>query len=291
MLTFWSMHILYLSLIKFFFFSVTARTRDYNEKIEERSCRLLTHYGSKRFQVPRSIAIGPNDQIIVVDRDNHECVILDDNMNVMKVFGKLNCAEGVAVSHSVIAISDSKDHIVKKFTLQGGFLSKFGSYGTRNGEFKNPQGLCFNIRGFLYVVDCKNFRVQVFDQKNKFNFKFGSRKELMDPHYIALDSSNQAYVTDFDGCGIVVYSESGHFITKISSQKTWAICIAPDDYILVDDDDDRINVFSPSYQLITRIGSRGIGKGHFGDMRTIAINRAGMIFVAECNNMRLQCIA
>jgi len=107
---------------------------------------------------------------------------------------------------------------------------------------------------------------------------------------VAIDSSNQAYVTDFNECGIVVYSESGHFITRISSKQPWTICIAPDDHILVDDTDDCLRVFNPSYQLIAKLGKRGFGKGQFNDMRSIAINSTGMIFVAECNNMRLQCI-
>ena len=57
--------------------------------------------------------------------------------------------------------------MVKTFTLQGDYLSKFGSYGSGDGQFNYPQGLTFNSKGQLYVVDYGNHRVQVFDGNRK----------------------------------------------------------------------------------------------------------------------------
>ena len=125
-----------------------------------------------------------------------------------------------------IADSEWDDHVVKKFSLQGDYLSKFGSLGSGDGQFTNPQGLCFNSKGLLYVVDHDNCRVQVF-RENVFLFKFGSighnPGEFQDPRYIAVDSSDQVYVTDIGendddhgGTGISVFSEDGHFIKRIN---------------------------------------------------------------------------
>ena len=101
------------------------------------------------------------------------------------------------------------------------------------------QGLCFNSKDLLYVVDNSNHRVQVFRENNVFLFKFGSEGhnpgQFQDPHYIAVDSSDRVYVTDWcDNGGICVFSEDGHFIKKINCNQPWAIGIAPDDYIITD---------------------------------------------------------
>ena len=176
--------------------------RDYT-KIEEQNCQLVTHYGRKKFGRLRSIAVGSNDEVVVVDSDNKEVIIFDKDLKLIRTFGqgnrdsKLNNPVGIAVGQNVIAVSEWDDHVVKKFSLQGHYLSKIGSYGSGDGQFNNPQGLCFNSKGLLYVVDCNNHRVQVF-RENVFLFKFGSnRPNPGQLSFIAVDSTDQVYVTDY----------------------------------------------------------------------------------------------
>ena len=273
--------------------------RDYT-KIEEKNCQLVTHYGGRKFNYPRDPAIGPNDEVVIVDRDNKEVIIFDKDLKLTRTFGqgsgdsKLNYPIGVAVDHNVIAVSDWNDHVVKKFSLQGDYLSKFGTRGSGDGQFINPQKLCFNTKGLLYVVDRSNYRVQVF-RDNVFLFKFGSKGpnpgQFQNPRYIAVDSSDQVYVTDYsnDG-GISVFSEDGHFIKKIDCNKPYAICLAPDDHIIASVKDHNITVFSPTHECITKSGVYGKGKGQFNYIMGIAINNSGTIFVTEANNNHLQII-
>ena len=269
-------------------------------KIEEKNCQLVTHYGGKKFNDPRGIAIGPNNELVIVDRGNKEVIIFDKDLKLIRTFGqgsgdsKLIGPIGVVVGHNVIAVSDYSDHVVKKFSLQGDYLSKFGSHGSGDGKFFCPQGLCFNSKGLLYVVDHDNYRVQVF-RENVFLFKFGSKGhnpgQFQCPRYIAIDSSDQVYVTDYsnDG-GISVFSEDGHFIKRINCNNPYAICIAPDDHIIAGNDGNSITVFSPTHEYIAKFGVYGKEKGQFNDVMGIAINNSGTIFVTEWGNERLQII-
>ena len=277
---------------------MTTPLRDYT-KIEQQNCQLLTHYGGKTFNSPRNVAIGPNDEVVIADRGNKEVIIFDKDLKFVRTFGqgsgdsKLNYPVGVAVGHNVIAVSDWNDHVVKKFSLQGDYLSKFGSCGSGDGQFDNPQGLCFNGKGLLYVVDYGNNRVQVF-RENMFLFKFGSKghnpRRFQEPRHIAVDSSDQVYVTDHsaDG-GISVFSENGHFIKKVNCNNPWAIGITPDDYIITDPSD-VLTVFSPTHELIAKFGVRGKEKGQFSGIQGMAINNSGTIFVTESGSSRLQII-
>ena len=275
--------------------------RDYT-KIEEKNCQLVTHYGGKKFNCPHGIAIGPNGEAVIVDRDNTEGIIFDKDLKLIKTFGrgskdsKLNNPLGVAVDHNVIAVSEYSDHVVKLYSLQGEYRSKFGSRGSGDGQFNYPQGLCFNSKGLLYVVEIVNYRVQVF-RDNVFLFKFGSKGHnpghFQYPRYIAVDSSDQVYVTDCcnDG-GINVFSEDGHFIKRINCNSPYVICIAPDDHIIADvNDHNSITVFSPTHECIGKFGVHGKEKGQFNEITGIAINNSGTIFVTESgDNNRLQII-
>ena len=279
---------------------MTTPLRDYT-KIEEKNCQLVTHYGGKEFGCPYDVTIGPADEVVIVDRDNKEVIMFDEDLKLIRTFGqgggdsKLYYPVGVAVGHHVIAVSEFRDHVVKKYSLQGDYLSKFGSRGSRDGQFNRPHGLCFNSKGLLYVVDTDNCRVQVFRENNVFLFKFGSKGhnpgQFQAAHYIAVDSSDQVYVTDCcDNGGISVFSEDGHFIKKINCSKAYAISIAPDDYIITDHNFNFLTVFSPTHELVGKLGVRGKEKGQFSNIFGIAINKRGTIFVTEYCNRRLHII-
>ena len=273
--------------------------RDYT-KIEVENCQLITQYGRRKFECSFDVTTTTNDDVVMIDYTNKEVIVFDKNLKLIRTFGqgngdsKLNKLLGVAVGHNVIAVSDSGDHVVKKFTLQGDYLSKFGSCGSGDGQFNNLQGLTFNSRGLLYVVDRGNCRVQVFDGNNKFLFKFGSKGsnpgQFQCPRYIALDSSDQVYVTErSNNGGIVVFSDDGQFIKKINCNSPWTICLTPDDHIITNDGH-TLTVFSPTHQLITKFGTRGIQSGQFNGIYGIAVNSVGTIFIAEWDNHRLQII-
>ena len=286
---------------------MTTPLRDYT-KIEEKNCQLVTHYGGKKFDYPHDVAIGPNDEVVIVDDGNKEGIIFDKDLKLIKTFGqgsgdsKLNDPAGVAIDHNVIAVSEFSHHVVKLYSLQGDYRSKFGSCGSGDGQFDYPQGLCFNSKGLLYVVDNSNYRVQVF-RGNVFLFKFGSEEhnpgQFQSPRYIAVDSSDQVYVTDQcdddDDGDISVFSEDGHFIKRINCKYPYVICIAPDDHIIASVNDASITVFSPTHECIGKFGVFGKEKGQFNDITGIAINNSGTIFVTEGNvfgegNNRLQII-
>ena len=279
-------------------FRVTTPLRDYT-MIDKQNRQLITDYGGKNFNGICSVAIGPNDEVFVVDRYNEEVIIFDKDLKLIRTFGqgsgdsKLNEPAGIAIGHNIIAVSDFDDHEVKKFTLQGDYLLKFGSYGSGDGQFKYPDGLCFNSKGLLYVVDYYNHRVQVF-RENVFLFKFGSKGsnpgQFNAPSRIAIDSSDQVYVTDHHECsnydgygGISVFSEDGHFIKKINCNHQYTICIPPDDYVISEARDTLI-VLSPTHDLIAKLN------GAFFGITDIAINSSGTIFVTEIRNKRLQII-
>ena len=265
--------------------------------------QVVKHYGGNKFGRLSDVAVGPNGEVVIVDGGNNSVVLLDDKLNLLKMIGqgngnsRLDRPNGVAATHNIIAVSDCGSHQVKKYSVQGELLSVFGCYGNKNGQFDNPRGLAFNSNKLLYVVDGYNHRVQVFHQDDKFAFSFGSKGsnpgQFQFPIRIAIDYNNNVLVTDDDADCIVISTQSGEFIQTINIYRPYAITISPTGYLITshDGNDNKIRIWSDTYQCIKMFGKRGSKQGEFNGIGGMAIDISGTIYVAERSNERLQVIS
>jgi len=260
-------------------------------------------------QNPGSITTTSNGELIVLDSSASQAFIFSSGLSLIKVFtftgeGRIIEPEGIAAG-DVIAISDRKKNIVKLFSTEGKYVSTIGSrLGSKEGQFDFPLGLCFNSKGILYVVDCCNFRVQAFDtnQNNAFCGIVGSEGsgpgQFKHPEYIAIDSSDHIYVTDYASNCINMYRGDDHtFVCKISCNRPCAIALSPDNHLIVGDRENNcLYVFNHPHdkgylrQLSNIIGSKGCGRGEFNAICGLAVNEQGTIYIAESENNRLQAI-
>ena len=274
--------------------------RDYNKMTEQDCSQVVTHYGGNKFGGLFDVAIAPTGEVVIVDYDNRCVVVLDDKLNLLKLIGqgsdnsKLVKPYGVAVTDNVIAVSDLDSDQVNKYSLQGELLSFIGCHGDVDGQFNQPRGLAFNNDKLLYVVDGGNHRVQVFQQDDKFVFSFGNRGnnpgKFQDPVTIAIDPNNNVLVTDNNADCIHLFTHSGQFVQTIICYRPCAITISPTGYLITghDGDDNKIRLWSPTYQLINQFGKKGSKQGEFYGIAGMAIDSSGTIYVAEYNSSRLQ---
>ena len=280
----------------------TPVDRDYNKMTEQDCSQVVTHYGGNKFGCLIDVAIAPTGEVVIVDSDKRCVVVLDDKLNLLKLIGqgsgnsRLVRPRGVAVTYNVIAVSDNGSHQVKKYSIQGELLSVIGCHGDKNGQFNYPRGLAFNNNKLLYVVDGYNHRVQVFQQDDKFAFSFGNTGKnpglFQYPVRIAIDHNNNVLVTDHDANCIHLFTHNGQFIQTINSNKPVAITISPTGYLITGHhgDDNKIRIWSPTYQLINQFGKKGSKQGEFHSINGMAIDSSGTIYVAEWDNKRLQVI-
>ena len=275
--------------------------RDYNKMTEQDCSRVVTHVLNK-FADLSDVAIAPTGEVVIVDYGYSKVIILDDQLNLLNVIGqgsgdnRLVKPDGVAVTDNVIAISDYGGHQVKKYSLQGNLLSVIGCHGNKNGQFNFPTGLTFNNNKLLYVVDGRNYRVQVFNKDDTFAFSFGSRGnnpgQFQFPVRVSIDPNNNVLVTGYNTNGIHIFTHDGQFIQKINSYRPWAITISPTGYLITGHygDQNIIRVWSPIYQLINRFGKKGFKQGEFIGINGIAMDSSGTIYVVEGGNNRLKVI-
>jgi DNA-binding beta-propeller fold protein YncE len=99
-----------------------------------------------------------------------------------------------------VYVADFNNHRVQKFASDGAFLMKWGTYGTGDGQFRNPSGIAADAMGNLYVVDGSNHRIQVFASDGTFLTAWGTQDAgdggFYYPFGIAVDASGGVYVAD-----------------------------------------------------------------------------------------------
>ena len=96
--------------------------------------------------------------------------------------------------------------------------SQMVARGGGDGEFRWPMCPVIDGDGNVYVSECSNDRIQVFDSHGRFLRKWGSEGsrdgEFIRPQELAIDGAGNIYVSDRDNHRIQVFDPQGRFLRK-----------------------------------------------------------------------------
>jgi tripartite motif-containing protein 71 len=134
-----------------------------------------------QFNLPVSVIVDSKGDVIVNDRGNNRVQKFDPDGNFILGFGSTGTGDGQFAEVEHMA-TDKFDNIyvndpqkgaagndqprVQKFDTNGNFITKWGSYGIGNGQFKDPEHLAVDSQGFVYVSDKDHNNIQVFRPVN-----------------------------------------------------------------------------------------------------------------------------
>jgi DNA-binding beta-propeller fold protein YncE len=182
------------------------------------------------------------------------------------------------------------------------FIAKFGTKGSENGQFNSPWFVANDKQGNIYVSDCGNNRIQVFDSNGQWLKSIGSygsgNGQFKGPTGIAFNFKNHMFVAGSGNNRIVQFDENMQFIKAFGSegnengqfQIPSGIAIDTDDNIVVADNaNHRIQKFSKDGNWKQIIGKYGSGDGGFYYPWDVAVCKtSGRIFVSDECNHRIQ---
>lgn len=195
--------------------SANHRVQKFNSKGE-----YLTQFGSYgsgggQFNGPAGIAVGPNGWIYVTDRGNHRIEAFGKNGGYLGQAGsygwedaQFNEPTGVAIGGPyegkafTVVVVDSGNNRVERFGPLGGFLGKFGTYGSGDGQLNSPAGVSADSAGNLWIGDRNNGRIVGFNQYGEYLGKFGTagsgngQFSFVYPMGVAGNPSGTLWVTD-----------------------------------------------------------------------------------------------
>ena len=212
--------------------------------------------------------------------------------------GMLSKPWGVAMNErNEIAVTDNGNNRVQLFSGDGTYLRSFGTKGDKQGEFKFPSGIAFDIKNEnIFVTDSINHRVQLFSKQGEYLKQFGGKgsldHQLQYPYGLSVDSDGNVIVADSGNKVIKIFSPSGRFLRKIGREGSFIgpwHCVQYDNFLIVSDSDENsIKVFSREGDFLYKFGKKGEGDGEFNKPCCLSVNKAGHLMVCDASNHRVQ---
>uniref|UniRef100_A0A0N5AF22 B box-type domain-containing protein n=1 Tax=Syphacia muris TaxID=451379 RepID=A0A0N5AF22_9BILA len=189
------------------------------------------------------------------------------------------------------------------FDKDGAFLMKFGSPGSRPGQFDRPAGIAVNSLNEIVVADKDNHRIQVFNESGTFLLKFGERGRSPGtfnyPWGVAVNAYNEIAVSDTRNRRVQIFSAQGQYLRKFGFDSAVCyknldsprgVCYMHDGQLLISDfNNHRLVLTSPrSSNEFKCYGSEGQAEGFFCRPQGIAMDNEGHILVCDSRNNRVQ---
>ncbi len=266
-----------------------------------------------QFNQPRDVAVDSNGNIYVADRNNHRIQKFDSSGAYVTSWGSygtgntnFNYPRGIAVYETTpgtgfVYVADSDNHKIKKFDLNGTYITNWGGYGTGNGKTSYPQDVEVDSSGNVYASDYDNARVTKFTSTGTYLLKFGSlgssNSQFNVPYDIAIDSNSNIYVADSNNHRIQKFDFSGAYVTQwgtygsADGQLAYPKGIAIDslDNVYVSDSGyNHIEKFDSNGNYLDKWGADGNDNNEFDGPQGLAVDPSNNIYVADYGNNRIQ---
>ena len=198
-----------------------------------------------------------------------------------------------------VYVIDPGNHRIQKFNSDGAFITKWGRYGSGDGEFNSPCGIFVDVNGSIYVTDsgAQQYSIHKFNSEGEFITRWGvpgsGDGQFTSAAGIAVDSSGNVYVTDGGNNRIQKLAPNGQFLSKWGSEGSDSgefynpQGIAADSsrsVYVADSYNSRIQKFASDGTFVGKWGESGSGKGEFGGINGIAVDGSGNVYATDGSN-------
>ena len=245
-------------------------------------------YEGTGFRQPMDFALAPDDIIYVVNRSNEARV------------------DGVRIN--VVRLGDEGEE----------YISEFGSYGERPGQFVWPIAIAADKDINVYVADEYLHRITIFNKDGEYLSHWGTHGsgdgELDGPSGLAI-RDDMLFVVDSKNHRVQKLTLDGKYLDQFGSfgdgpgqlNTPWGIGLDRDGNVFVADwRNDRIQSFTPEGKWLASFGQPGTGGdasivrkhggirlvprpvGVFNRPTGVSIDKDGDIYVADWLNNRVQ---
>lgn len=219
--------------------------------------RNISEAKDEEFLSPIGIVADMSGRIYISDSELGKVFVFDEKGKFLFRFEgdfKRPTCMAIDTKGSKIYISDTLEHKIYIYSLDGKRTGSIGQIGSLSGEFNFPTHLFVDSDGLLYVTDAMNFRVQVFSPDGRFLNSISSLGDaygnLDKPKGVAVDTYGNIYV--------------------------------------VDSIKDTVKIFDRHGNLLLFFGDKGRKYGDFYLPSGIFIDNKNIIYIADTYNMRVQ---
>ena len=220
----------------------------------------------------------------------------------IKTIGGLNQLWGVAVNkRGDIIVAEYGGHRVSIFSPAGEKVKSFGSPGSGNGQFSNPEGVAVDADDNILVVDYNNHRIQKFSSDGNFITAVGKQGnkplEFNSPVGIGIHPhTRKVYVADSWNHRIQILNPDLTFSSSFGSrgsdngqfQCPYDVAFDSTGNVYVADGGNHcILVFTAEGQFLRKFGKKGSGNGELNWPSSISIDYDNAVYVTEDSSNRV----
>ena len=182
-----------------------------------------TGSGEGEFSQPLGIDLDSSGNIYIADSGNHRVQILNPEG---KFEAQIKIApRNVPADPTDVAVDDKRNrcyvvdndnHYILVYGLDTlKLIDTYGTSGSEKRAFRYPFFMTLDDKGYLYIVEVINTRVQVLNPEGLFVTFIGGwgveKGEFFRPKGIAIDGNNRVYVSDSYLGAIQVFDNIGDF--------------------------------------------------------------------------------
>ena len=247
------------------------------------------------FLRPRPPVPGPSIKATVEDRENGQYEV------VFHVVYSGECELSVLVNGGHIRGSPFTVQLDRAVLHNGHWVMTRSAIKGSLRFLRQPGGLwgiaVSPVNGHVYVADCGNSRIHVFNVERKHMRNFGQHGkgegQLNNPCGIDVSATGLLYVANQRNHCVSVFREDGTFIRTIGQglvQRPWDVLVHSSGLVYVIGwRNHRITVFSQEGELVCTFGSKGGGKGELNWASALATSPDGHhLYVSDKDNHRVQ---
>jgi sugar lactone lactonase YvrE len=142
--------------------------------------KLICSWDTDIFDGIHFLKVTPDGNVWVANTDKHVVHKFTPKGKLLMTIGvpsEKGCDQAHFNKPTDMAISSSGDIFVAdgygnsrvvRFDKNGKYITEWGRFGQRPGEFDVVHGIVIDSKGLVYIADRNNGRIQVFDQQGKF---------------------------------------------------------------------------------------------------------------------------
>jgi sugar lactone lactonase YvrE len=265
--------------------------------------------GAGQFNVPGAIAIDPEGNLWVVDRENNRVEELTSSGEYVSQFGsegsgngQLSGPDGIAIDGGGnLWVADRGNDRIEEFNKHGEYLSQFGGEGTEPGQLAGPEGIAIDAQDHIWVSDTYNARVQEYSHSGELVRVVGASGEgkLGEPEGLAIDAGGNVWVADWANNRVAEFNANGEFQKTIGSggsgngqlERPYAITVDGGGDVWVGDIvNDRVEEFDSHGSYLSQFGTPGqeAGQLRLRFPMGLAFDHEGQLWLTDTENNRLQ---
>jgi tripartite motif-containing protein 71 len=250
--------------------------------------------GNGQFNLSRGVVADASGRVYVADVNNNRIQMFKGVGTFIRAWGtpgigngQFNHPSDIAVdSLGYVYVTDTFNHRIQKFQIANQcpagttqvaprvcFVTKWGTQGTGNGQFRSPNEIAVDRQGNLYVAEWGNERVQKFQLANPcpagttqvvagvcFVTKWGTHGtgngQFIGLFGIAVDSQGNAYTTERANIRVQKFQ----FANPCPAGTTEVV---------------------PGVCFVTKWGTQGTGNGQFLGPNGIDVDSSGKVYVTD----------